>query len=151
MPAAPYSTHGTMFMMYHWSPTERRNQINRRGFVPGSWSVDRVWRPPVICFSDNPSLAWALSGQIHTEVPIWDLWAVWSDVPTGYEEIWDHYPDTGRPYIKEYRVYERIFKRDIWYVATREVKGAKMTSQPVEPPRRPDPPSPPPTPPPNPQ
>lgn len=108
-----------IFPMYHWSPTTRRKQIERYGFRPGMLSVDRAWRPPLICFADSPSLAWSLSGANHNTIPSWDLWQVWSNVVSGREEIYDTYPDTGRSYIKEYRVYERIFKRDIWYVATR--------------------------------
>jgi hypothetical protein len=104
--------------LFHWSPTARRNQINRRGLVPGSRSVDGLWKPPFVCFADSPSLAWALSGQTSRGQAIksWDLWQMWSDVPTGLEELlFDD--DPGR--IKEYRVYERIYKRDLWYVATR--------------------------------
>lgn len=106
------------FPLYHWSPVERRKQIARRGLVPGSLSRDRDWRPPYICFSDSPSLAWGLSGGLGRDKrhKSWDLWMMWSDVPGGYEEMpFDHDPS----WIKEYRVYERIFKRDIWWVATR--------------------------------
>ncbi len=106
--------------LFHWSPTERAARIRHDGFLPGRWSVDRSWRPPFVCFADSPSLAWALSGAIHPEFPIWDLWMVWSNVPSGMEEIRDTYPDTGRSYVKEYRVYERIWKRDIWYVGSRK-------------------------------
>lgn len=105
-------------ILYHWSPTSRRKAILRRGFVPGSWSTDRLWKPPYVCFSDSPSLAWALSGgtgrgALHES---WDLWMVHSDRLEGYEELpFDDEPDR----IKEYRVYHRIYKRDLWYVATR--------------------------------
>jgi hypothetical protein len=112
---------GDPFQLYHWSPTTRRPSILRRGLVPGSWSTDRLWRPPHVCFSDNPQMAWNLSGLTARgrEVPAWDLWMMSSDVPAGYEEILDTYPDTGRAYVKEYRVYERVFKRDLWWVASR--------------------------------
>lgn len=85
-------------------------------------SVDGEWRPPYVCFSHSPSLAWALSGACHPEIESWDLWMMWSNVPSGYEEIYDHYADTGREYVKEFRVYERVWKRDVWYVATRAVR-----------------------------
>lgn len=106
------------FPLYHWSPTTRRGQINRRGLVPGSLSTDRLWRPPFVCFADSPSLAWALSGMTGRgpEVASWDLWMTWSDVPSGMEAILF---DDDRSRVKEYRVYERIYKRDLWYVATR--------------------------------
>lgn len=105
--------------LFHWSPTARRGQINRYGFRPSMRSVDGLWKPHYVCFSDHPSLAWALSGANHPEITSWDLWQAWTHNIRGYEEITDTYPDTGRTYVKEYRVYERIYKRDIWYVATR--------------------------------
>jgi hypothetical protein len=116
------------FPLYHWSPTERRKSIMWRGLTPGQWSTDRLWKPPVVCFASNPDLAWSLSGktargrQIHS----WDLWMLWSDdVPGGYEEIVDYYKDSDRSYVKEYRVYERIFKRHLWYVGTRTQEGQR--------------------------
>lgn len=109
------------FPLYHWSPTERRPRIKRYGMMPGSHSVDRAWRPPHTCWSDSPSLAWSLSGDIHRDVPSWDLWMIWSNVPKGYEVI----PfDDGKP--KEYRIFERIFKKNVWYVATRVVDNPKL-------------------------
>ena len=107
------------FPLFHWSPTDRRAQINRYGFRVGMWSVDRVWKPPCTCWAESPSLAWGLSGANHPDVTSWDLWQTWSNVPSGMEAIYDTYTDSGRSYVKEWRVYERIFKRDIWYVATR--------------------------------
>lgn len=106
-------------LLYHWAPTERRKAIKKRGLVPGSWSTDRLWRPPYVCFADSPSLAWVLSGGTARgrEHSSWDLWMVWSDRLNGYEELrFDDEP--GK--VKEYRVYERVYKRDVWYVATRD-------------------------------
>lgn len=102
-------------LLYHWSPTRRRGQINRYGFRPSMRSVDGAWKPPFVCFSDSPSLAWSMSGHLHPEVSSWDLWMVWTDRLSGYEEIIDDRDGS----VKEYRIYERIFKRDVWYVATR--------------------------------
>jgi len=45
---------------------------------------------------------------------------MWSNVPSGMEAIWDTDSSTGKSYVKEWRVYERVYKRDIWYVATRQ-------------------------------
>lgn len=106
------------FLMYHWSSTSRRNGITRRGLVPGSRSVDGLWKPPYVCFSDSPSLAWSLAKH-RTGIEQWDLWMTWSNVPRGIEELSF---DGGR--LREIRVYERIFKRDLWYVATRSSDGA---------------------------
>lgn len=103
--------------LYHWAPRERRGQIIRRGLVPGCWSRDRLWRPPYVCFADRPSLAWALSGGMRgTPAGTWDLWETWTDRLDGYEII----PfDDGTP--KEYRVYHRVYKRNLWWVAERRV------------------------------
>lgn len=104
------------FALYHWSPVERRGQIQKYGLVPGRLSTDRIWRPPYVCYSDSPALAWSLSGALRDgEFSAWDLWMTWSDRLEGYEVI----PfDDGVP--REYRVYHRVFKRDVWYVGTRE-------------------------------
>src|SRR4051812_34876131 len=94
-------------LLYHWSPTQRRSSIRRRGLVPGSPSTDRLWYPPYVCFADSPSLAWALSGstQRGQEHLFWDLWMMWSNVPTRMKVIrYDEPPHQ----IKEYRVPERI-------------------------------------------
>lgn len=109
------------FPLYHWSPTSRRKSILRRGIDVGQWSPDRIWKPPCSCWASNPELGWALSGALTREKKIesWDLWMTWSDVPKSFEEIVDYYRNSNRSYVKEYRVYERIFKRDLWYVATR--------------------------------
>lgn len=102
-------------LLFHWSPTGRRKQIDRYGLRPGMLSTDRLWKPPYFCLSDSPSLAWALSGGTTRghDIPWWDLWQLWSDRLEGYEEIYDD----GR--VKECRVYHRVFKRDIWYVGSR--------------------------------
>lgn len=106
------------YPLYHWSPVDRRTRINHDGLKPSSRSVDGLWKPPYVCFSDSPSLAWALSGHMHPEITTWDLWMTWSNRMRGFEVI----PFDGNdPHdIKEYRVYERIWKRDLWLVATRE-------------------------------
>ena len=105
-------------LLYHWSPTVRRKQIIRRGLVPGSLSTARDWRPPYVCFADSPSLAWALSGDTERgqQIERWDLWVMWSSVVTEIEALpFDDDPEQ----IKEYRVYERIYKRHLWYVGSR--------------------------------
>lgn len=102
-------------LMFHWSPTTRRKQIIRYGLRPGSLSVDKEWKPPYICLAPSPSLGFALCIEYHPEIPEWDLWQVWADNLRGRELLFD---DRDRT-VKEYRVYERIYKRDIWYVGSR--------------------------------
>lgn len=105
--------------LYHWSPTSRRGQIQRLGLVPGKPSLQGDWRPPYVCFADDARLAWALSGAIHPEVPEWDLWQVYPQDADRWEAIFDTYISSGRHYIKEYRVYHRIFKRHVHYIGSR--------------------------------
>jgi hypothetical protein len=50
-------------------------------------------------------------GQQHKE---WDLWEVWTHEQSGFEEL---YFDSGT--LKEIRVYERIYKRNVWLVGSR--------------------------------
>jgi hypothetical protein len=117
------------FGLYHWSPTDRRKSIQRSGLVPGKASVigGRGYRVPVLCFSDNPMIAWNLSGRLFPEVTSWDLWMMWSDVPSIMEEIpFDNGDDPAGEYIvKEYRVYEPVKRGDLWLVATRTQEPAK--------------------------
>ena len=109
-------------VLYHWSPTTNRKNINKVGLKPGRLSLQGDWRPPYVAFADEPRLAWFLSGRMWPSIPSWDLWMVYHEFQTsyqGYEIITDTYPSSGRTYVKEYRIYTRIFKRDISYVATR--------------------------------
>lgn len=107
------------FPLFHWSPTRNRGQITRYGFRVGMRSTDGLWRPPFTCFALSPSLAWELSGRRKPEIMSWDLWQMWSDRPSGMEAIFNTYVDSGESYVQEYRVYERVPKRNIWLVATR--------------------------------
>lgn len=109
-------------VLYHWSPTANRRGIERHGLTPGKKTLQGDWRPPYVAFSDEPRLAWFLSGAMWPDVSSWDLWMVYNEAQTSYdhfEVITDTYPDSGRHFIKEYRIYTRIFKRDVDYVATR--------------------------------
>lgn len=109
--------------LFHWSPTSKRKSIERLGLIPGCISLQGDWYPPYVCFSDDPWLAWVLSGRMWPDISSWDLWMCHFPSQTSfnhYEAILDTYPDTGRHYIKEYRVYTRVYKRDLTYLATRE-------------------------------
>ena len=104
--------------LFHWSPSTRHAGIVRFGLCPGKLATDKLWRPPYVAFCDSPSLAWALSGMTErgAEHPRWDLWMVWSDRVAG--EVLEQWDGSGR--MAEFRVYERIFKRDVWYVGSRD-------------------------------
>lgn len=105
-------------MLFHWSPTTRRKQIIRRGLVPGSRSVDGLWRPPYVAFADTPSLAFALAKH-REDITSWDLWMVWKSSIQGGFEMLPYDDGEAVNTCKEYRVYDRIWKRDCWYVGTR--------------------------------
>lgn len=109
-------------VLYHWSPTANRPSIIKRGLEPGRRSLQGDWKPPYVAFSDEPNLAWALSGRMYPEIKHWDLWMCYSDAQTSfnhYEICLDTYITTGKHYVKEYRIYTRVYKRDLIYVATR--------------------------------
>ena len=105
------------FMLYHWSPSSRREAILHDGLCPRKISVDGDWRPPVICFCRFPNSAWALSGTHHPEVKAWDLWCTWSD-SVKYKTVNVH----GRKQwsLTEYRCDHRVPKRMLWYVGSRK-------------------------------
>lgn len=107
--------------LYHWSPSSRRKSIERSGLVPGSFSLGREWRPPHICYSANPHLAFDLSVRIHPEIKEWDLWMVYAWDADRFEAIPEMYRNSDKHYIKEYRVYHRIYKRNVHYVGSRTV------------------------------
>ncbi len=100
--------------LYHWSPVSRRESILRYGLKPGSLSRCGQWKPPYVCFSDSPSLAWSLSGALADGTDAWDLWMMWSSVPTKLKRRRD-----GGKRVIEYRVFERVYKRDLWRVGSR--------------------------------
>lgn len=109
-------------ILYHWSPTSNRNSINRYGLMPDKKSRSGDWQPPYICFSDDPMLAWRLSGATDDGIESWDLWMCYLDAQTSfdnYEVLTDTFADTGRHHIQEYRVYTRVYKRDLRYLGTR--------------------------------
>lgn len=109
-------------ILYHWSPTTNRVSINHNGLMINKLSLQGQWRPPYIALADDPWLAWYLSGRLWPKIKNWDLWMCHFPSQTSfdhYECITDTFKDTGRYYIKEYRVYTRIFKRDLTYLATR--------------------------------
>lgn len=108
-------------LLYHWSPTRRREGIRLHGIRVGVLSTDRLWRPPFSCWADSPSLAWGLSGMMPRakDEPSWDLWMLWSDRLHGYEALPFDAENGGPERIKEYRVYYDIPSEDLWLVGTR--------------------------------
>lgn len=114
---------------FHWSPSTRRKSINRRGFLTHQKSTDGLWRPPYTCFATSPRLAWELSGVFRAQPgETWDLWEADLREQTGFEELFfDHplhrpeEPYSGPMEVKEVRVYERVFKRNVWLVGERTV------------------------------
>jgi hypothetical protein len=111
-------------VLFHWSPTTNRTNINKLGLDIYKLSLQGGWRPPYVSFSDDPFLAWCLSGKMFPDIKSWDLWMCHIPSQTSfdhYEIITDTYPDTGRHFVKEYRVYCRVYKRDLTYLATRTI------------------------------
>lgn len=103
-------------IFYHWAPAERRKRICRVGLVPHQWSTDKLWKPPYVCLANSAALAWSLSGGMPRgqHIADWELWEVWVGEQKGYEEL---YFDSG--VLKEIRVYERIYKRNVEYIGGR--------------------------------
>jgi hypothetical protein len=105
------------FLLYHWSPTRNRRQIEKYGLRIHRLSRGGLWRPPFISLSNSPSWAWGSSADLREEEGEWDLWMVWSDDLEGYEKL------PGFPC--EYRIYHRIKQRYLWRVGTREYRMRK--------------------------
>lgn len=112
---------------FHWAPSGRRRSIERVGLVPGRRSpapvfdVDGEWRAPYVCLALDPVYGGALSFE-YSGVPgeVWDLWQVWlhpDDDARGRR-------DGGRHLI-EIRVHNRIPKRRVALVASRELRAVR--------------------------
>lgn len=121
-------------ILYHWSPADRRTGIARQGLVPGKRPVTHSslpfddasqWRAPYVCLAEDPLWAWCLSGNVSGSVgEVWDLWAI-----NLHEELHSIFrvrharrqpgdaPNPTRYH--EWRVYDRIYKRHVRYLASR--------------------------------
>jgi len=108
------------FILYHWAPLSRCASIKRRGLRVGRRSRDGVWKAPYICFSDSPSLAWALSAQMQTHHKRWGLFMVWS---TACGKLKRRTDMPGRP--TEFRARADIAARHLWFVGSRSIKQRK--------------------------
>lgn len=105
------------FLLFHWAPVERRASISRRGLLINSKPVQHSQEFPHTCFSDSPSLAWALSARCMNVGGEFDLWMCWSNSGRDYLPI-GRRDDLGK-YPTEYRVYEDILPGELWRVGSR--------------------------------
>lgn len=102
-------------MLYHWSPVARRKSILRHGLCSKKPSVDGLWKPPYLCFSKFPTVAWALSATHSGKAGEWDLWCCWSD----YVGPFITRSVNGHWHMTEYRTFVRIPKSKLWHIGTR--------------------------------
>lgn len=103
--------------LFHWSPVERRKQIERYGLRVMQRPVTHAgWRAPYVCLAETPSWAWALSGMQADGPGVWDLWQVNVNGKRG--AVVEDFGDGHRWH--EVRVHERIYKRQLWRVGSRE-------------------------------
>ena len=104
-------------LVYHWSPTNRREQIEQRGLRIRSLSPHAPIRYPMLCFAPDPLDAWAMSGGtfVIEGVDSWDLWGVYvGDLRHGFEVI----PNDDAT-IRELRVYRSIPATAVHLVGSR--------------------------------
>lgn len=82
------------------------------------WFVARDFPLPLqwsyVCLADGPLLAWNLIGPYCPHIRDWDLWWTNGAAVFPYETIPCDNGDT-----REYRVYHRVYKRDLWLVGSR--------------------------------
>ena len=93
-------------LVYHWSPTSRRQQIEERGLRIRSLSLHAPIRYPMVCFAPDPLSAWSMSGGtfVIDGEDSWDLWGVYAgDLRYGFEVI----PNDDAT-IRELRVYRSV-------------------------------------------
>lgn len=104
-------------VLFHWSPRSRRKQILRYGLRPNMWSRDRLWKPPYVCFAEDPMWAWALSGSFYPSSGTWDLWQTWLHC---LEEIEFLESSVDHRDFHEVRAHARLHKSQLIWVAERE-------------------------------
>lgn len=103
--------------LFHYSPTDRRASIQRRGLQLSRPPVTSTARCDYICLSQSPSLAWSLSaGACGQRGQEWDCWQVVLDADDEVEVR----PFMGNR-IQELRVRNAIPKSRIWLVGSRAV------------------------------
>lgn len=89
--------------------------------VDPQFNAGLEWRAPYICLATDPAWGWALSGgQSGAPAGEWDLWLV--RIPEGVRfdrlDAGCVCPGHGGR-VHEVRVYDRLFKRDVLWVASR--------------------------------
>lgn len=103
-------------LLYHWSPADRFEAINRDGLIAGSPNTVASTALPTICLSPDPRTGWQISGAMDwvSEVDEWDLWLV---ALADKDEV-NIRPAFG-PVIEEIKVRNSIPRDRIWHVARR--------------------------------
>lgn len=106
-------------VLYHWSPRARRRQIKRYGLRPRMRPTitSPGWKAPYVCFAEDPSWAWELSGRFHRDSGTWDLWQVWL---SSLDEL--EFLESGEEWrdFHEVRSHARVYKRHVRWVAERQ-------------------------------
>lgn len=103
--------------LFHWSPTTRRDAIQRGGLRINSDPMVNTVRSGYICMSQSASQAWMLSAAACGERgESWDCWQVSLDLDDDVRVR-----DFRGNRIEELRVHNHIPKSRIWLVGTRTV------------------------------
>lgn len=105
------------FLVYHWSPRNRRESIEQHGLRirQDSSSAPSLVRYPYVAFAINPLEAWDMSGVPFADRSrTWDLWGVLASALGGFEII-----PTDDGDVREMRTYRSIPARHVRYIATR--------------------------------
>lgn len=111
------------FILYHWSPRDRREAIRKEGLVIGKEHVAHTagWIADYLCFSNSPSHAWAHSGEFCARPGPWDLWMLWSSVAGPLYRRTDHQGLNPA----EFRVFHDVAAKNLWWVGEREYRGRR--------------------------
>lgn len=107
----------TARLLFHWSPSARRDSINKDGLRPDRPTVSTA-AVDYVCFAISPSAAWALSGAQFEGNGSWDLWQAWdSNLPAVVELD------------GEIRTRGPVPPSDLWFVGSRT--DAPLVAAPV--------------------
>ena len=103
--------------LFHWSPSNRRVAIQRRGLTCRAKPVTNSHRAGHLCFSTSASQAWMLSAAVIGERGQW--WDCWQVSLDSADEVAVREFHGNR--IEEVRVRNNVPKSRVWLVGSRTV------------------------------
>lgn len=103
--------------LFHWSPADRRADIENNGLLPSRDPTINTKRHPYIYFGFDPADAWRLSGDMPgaQSIVTWDLW----QVAISPDDVLDIRAEFGADF-HEVKLRRAVPRDRMWWVARRK-------------------------------